>query len=164
MRAVSLAGGVLCCAIWLAGCNSAVREPVQPSIAVAEFGAAAVFMHGGDTFSRPIVEVEVNGIMCRFLVDTGASWIGMTESGVERVGLTISSSRRWRVRAGDGSYAWVPTVGPLELVLGGTRMHCEDIPVLPLEEVHGLIGSELLRLLDGRIDFATHHLYLERSE
>lgn len=97
-----VAGGILVGLAWPSGRSTAPTATVVATSSTAEGGdgepreTVLERSHGGHFYA----DVEVNGELVHFLVDTGASSVALTERDAERIGLDFDSARYEQVGMG----------------------------------------------------------------
>ncbi|MBV8913926.1 MAG: aspartyl protease family protein [Acetobacteraceae bacterium] len=116
--------------------------------------------------NRPVVEVTVEGKPARFLLDTGASGLLVTESAVQRLGLqydlqfTGSSTSL-------GAHALSRLTTPVVLHVGSFELKPARFGVVqsatdlsPQSGVDGLLGTGVLAAYDVDVDMPGGHIVL----
>ena len=99
-----VAAGVVIGLAWPSGRSAAPTAPVVAVAAASEGGASepketVLERSGGGHF---YADVEVNGTLVRFLVDTGATGVALTERDAERIGLAFDRGGYEQVGMGAG--------------------------------------------------------------
>lgn len=136
------------------GAAKAEPKGVSPTAAAPEASPAAepAAPAGAATLSKSMdghfwAEAEVDGRWVRFLVDTGASTVALTETDARRVGVDISALRySFPVSTANGRTLAAPTVLN-HVAVAGARV--EAVPALVVKE--GLATSLLGMSYLGRL-------------
>jgi len=119
-------------------------------------------LHGRST----AVGAEINGrIWGRFLVDTGAELVSLSQVFAERAGLAADAGEPVTLRLADGS-AITGRVARLDRVrIGGIEQRDVEAAILPFPpapDVDGLLGMNVLHAFQIRTDPETGLIRLER--
>lgn len=94
---------------------------------------------------------RINGMSQGFLVDTGASAIGLGASDARRIGLNLERGQRVRVNTANGQVMAVRI--PLDTVdVGGIVLHNVDALVHETEMPFALLGMSFLNRMEMRRD------------
>ncbi|MDI6774204.1 MAG: retropepsin-like aspartic protease [Verrucomicrobiota bacterium] len=103
--------------------------------------------------------------MGRFLVDTGASLVTLSEDFALRAGLDLARARSGTVVVADGKKVAAKTLVLNSVQMGDARVQSVPAAILP-QSVHpsvdGLLGMSFLRNFDVRLNGATGQLTLSR--
>ena len=93
----------------------------------------------------------INGAAVRFVVDTGATHIAMSQADAERIGLDYKSGQRGYVNTANGS---VPSyrVSLTSVRVGDVIVHNVDATVVPAPMQHVLLGNSFLSRFQMRRD------------
>lgn len=94
---------------------------------------------------------SINGKAVRFVVDTGATTIAMSQSDAERIGLDYKNGLRGYVNTANGS---VPAykVSLSSVRIGDVLVHNVDATIVPAPMTHILLGNSFLSRFQMRRD------------
>ncbi|WP_462248180.1 retropepsin-like aspartic protease family protein [Ekhidna sp.] len=120
------------------------------------------------------VEVKVNGIKGRFVLDTGASFFVIEQSSVEKYGLEVKDSD---LKVGGAGGTMQPKKTSIDkLQISNWKTSNFDAMVLNLAHVNaaherrgeapinGVLGNTILREYGAIIDIGNNKLYLKKSK
>lgn len=140
-----VAAGTVVGLAWPSGPSTAPTAPAVSSRAAAEGGAdepreTVLERSGGGHF---YADVEVNGELVHFLVDTGATGVALTERDAERIGLAFDRGGYEQVGVGAsgpvrGKFVTLDTVS-----LDGKAAHKVEGAILAGSEI-SLLGQNYL--------------------
>ncbi|MGA9582556.1 MAG: TIGR02281 family clan AA aspartic protease [Allosphingosinicella sp.] len=151
-----VAAGTIVGLAWPSGRSTA---PVAPTAApIAESGApkeTVLERSGGGHF---YADVEVNGELVRFLVDTGASGVALTERDAKRVGLAFDSGEYEQVGMGASGAVRGKFVILDKVSLDGKAAHRIDGAILEGSEI-SLLGQNYLGRFSIEIRGDTMRIY-----
>jgi len=120
-----------------------------------------------------LLEVELNGVKGKFILDTGASTTVLESNRKDKFNLMIESTDEEAAGAG-GAGMQMETSDGNNLKIGDTEFDNFQIYLMSLdhvnqafssygvEEVDGVIGADVLTFKDGIIDYSNLVLYLKR--
>lgn len=93
----------------------------------------------------------INGTSVRFVVDTGATTISMSQGEAERIGLDYKNGQRGYVNTANGA---VPAykVSLTSVRVGDVLVHNVDATILPAPMSHVLLGNSFLNRFQMRRD------------
>ena len=93
----------------------------------------------------------INGKAVRFVIDTGATTIAMSQSDAERIGLDYKNGQRGYVNTANGS---VPAykVSLSSVRVGDVMVHNVDATIVPAPMTHVLLGNSFLSRFQMRRD------------
>ena len=104
--------------------------------------------------SLPVIQLSMNGVPGRFVVDTGASGPMFTRTAVREWHLTVSDARG-SARLADGSRAHARTVENVTLEFAPqVRIHWKEVYLSPEKDspYFGLIDYHTLKAVNAVID------------
>ncbi|CAN5776171.1 hypothetical protein BH24BAC1_BH24BAC1_06560 [soil metagenome] len=117
------------------------------------------------------MDASLNGVNGRFILDTGAGATVLDEKKIARFGLVAQKSKRVATGTGGGAIGMQVSpgnslqIGPLEIddfsiYLMSLEHMNKAFQTMKLEEVDGIIGSDILTSKRGVIDYTNLMLYL----
>jgi predicted aspartyl protease len=112
------------------------------------------------------VNVLVNGVAFRFLLDTGADYNVISPEAAAKLGLKLSEER-FPASGGGGSIDPVPFARIDDLAVGTAHLRDEIAFVIPLPvefKYDGVLGANFFRAFSPRFDYADSRLGLTLSQ
>lgn len=147
-----IAAGTMIGLAWPSGPSTA---PGPPTASVTEPKETVLERSGGGHF---YADVEVNGELVRFLVDTGASGVALTEKDAKRVGLAFDSGEYEQVGKGASGAVRGKFVTLDKVSLDGKAAHGIEGAILEGSEV-SLLGQNYLGRFSIEIRGDTMRIY-----
>jgi aspartyl protease family protein len=140
--------------------------PTQPGANMSSEQARKILARGleiaieADPSGHFMVDGEINGVAVRFMVDTGATYVGLGRSQAARIGIDLSDGEEVAsVTAGGKVRAW--RVNLRTLKVGGVRFDNVTGDVTDAEMPFALLGMSVLDKMEMRRDGKT--MYLKRK-
>lgn len=93
----------------------------------------------------------INGTSVRFVVDTGATTISMSQSEADRIGLDYKKGQRGYVNTANGAVA-AYRMSLTSVRVGDVLVHNVDATILPAPMSHVLLGNSFLNRFQMRRD------------
>jgi len=119
-------------------------------------------LHGGSTIVSVLINDRVQG---RFILDTGAAHVTISQALAERLALDTSTALPTEVRLADGRKVKAKSVTLRSVALGDARAEWVPATILPSsvsEDIDGLLGMSFLRHFVVRLDGASGKLVLRQ--
>jgi aspartyl protease family protein len=154
-----VAAGIVVGLAWPSGRSTAPTDPVV-STGAASSGANELRetvlerSEGGHFYA----DVEVNGALVHFLVDTGATSVALTERDAERIGLDFDSGRYEQVGMGASGPVRGKFVTLDKVSLDGKSAHKVDGAILEGSDM-SLLGQNYLGRFSIEIRGDTMRIY-----
>ena len=127
---------------FLAGLNPklAADAPVVNAAAPAETGDGREIALRADEFGHVVVNTVINGLSFQMMIDTGATYVALTQASARRLGIAPPrSAYTLRMSTANGEAVAAPVVID-EIRLGGIRVQHVQAIVTP----DGSLGIDLL--------------------
>lgn len=151
-----VAAGVVIGLAWPSGDPSAPAAPVAPAGSGPDEPRETVLERsGGGHF---YADVEVNGELVRFLVDTGASGVALTEADAARVGIAFDPEEYEQVGMGAGGPVRGKFITLDKVSLDGKAAHDIEGAILEGGEI-SLLGQNYLARFSVEMRGDTMRIY-----
>jgi aspartyl protease family protein len=140
---------------WPSGPSPAPAGPAAPAAAPGEIRETVLERSEGGHF---YANVEVNGQLVRFLVDTGASGVALTEKDAARIGIPVDPSEYEIVGSGASGPVHGKFVTLDEVSLDGKAVHGVSGAILQGSDM-SLLGQNYLGLFSVEMRGDTMRIY-----
>jgi aspartyl protease family protein len=145
-------------AVGLAWPSDRATVPVAPAVAAPADGEPRETVLERSEGGHFYANVEVNGELVRFLVDTGASGVALTEADAERVGLDFDRGAFEQVGVGASGPVRGKLVTLDKVSLDGKAAHEVEGAILEGSEI-SLLGQNYLRRFSVEMRGDTMRIY-----
>jgi len=137
-----VAAGIVVGLAWPSGRSSAPTAPIVSPASASEDGPRETVLErseGGHFYA----DVEINGALVRFLVDTGATGVALTERDAERIGLDFDRGAYEQVGIGASGPVRGAFVTLDKVSLDGKSAHKVEGAILEGSDI-SLLGQNFL--------------------
>jgi aspartyl protease family protein len=118
------------------------ETPVQLLAQGRDAGAEKIVLHAGSN-GHFVTAGQINGRAIQFMVDTGASYIGISVADAERIGLNYKSGQPVAMGTANGGVSgWLVKLNSVRV--GTVQLHEVDAVVTPGAMPYVLLGNSFL--------------------